>query len=143
MAQAKIIARGGIEDAERNLLHKKALIIEDNKDMLSIIGDSFISRGFEILKTPSGKEGIELAKKEIPDVIILDILLDDIDGFEVLTILREDSDTHLIPIVIYTNLQSTTDKMAGIKLGADAYYQKTELSPLNLANQTKELLKLA
>lgn len=141
MAQAKIIARGGIEDIGKNLLHKRALIIEDNKDLLSIISDSFIAKGFEILKTPSGKEGIELAKKEMPDIIVLDILLDDIDGFEVLTILREDPDTRLIPIIVYTNLQNTTDKMAGLRLGADAYYQKTEISPLKLAEQTKELLK--
>lgn len=67
-------------------------------------------------------------------------MLDDIDGFEVLTMLREDPETHLIPIIIYTNLQSTTDKMAGIRLGADAYYQKTEVPPLKLAEKVKELL---
>lgn len=134
----KIIARGGIDDVRK--LHKKILVIEDNKDLLLIIGDSFASKGFEIIKTPYGKEGFELAKAEKPDAIILDILLDDIDGFEVLTMLREDPETHLIPIIIYTNLQSTTDKMAGIRLGADAYYQKTETPPLKLVDKVKELL---
>lgn len=135
---SKIIARGGIDDTPH--LHKRILVIEDNKDLLLIISDSFVSKGFETMKTPYGKEGFEIAKKEKPDAIILDILLDDIDGFEVLTMLREDPETHLIPIIIYTNLQSTTDKMAGIRLGADAYYQKTEVPPLKLAERVKELL---
>jgi len=137
-ATPKIIARGGIDDTPH--LYKRILIIENNKNLLLILEDSFVSKGFQIIKTPLGKEGIELAKKEKPDAIILDILLDDIDGFEVLSMLREDPETHLIPIVVYTNLQSTTDKMAGIRLGADAYYQKTEVPPLKLAEKVKELL---
>lgn len=141
ITQTKIIARGGIDDVSHNALHKKILVIEDNKDLLLIIGDSFSAKGFEIVTTISGKEGYDLAKKERPDAIILDILLDDMDGFEVLTMLREDPDTHLIPIIVYTNLQSTTDKMTGIRLGADAYYQKTEISPIKLADKAKELLE--
>lgn len=58
----KIVARGGIDDAPR--LHKKVLVIEDNKDLLLIISDSFTSKGFEIMKTPYGKEGFDLAKKK-------------------------------------------------------------------------------
>lgn len=135
---AKIIARGGIDDKPK--LNKKILIIEDNEDLQRMISESFEIRGFKIVKTPSGKEGIELAKREMPDAIILDILLDDMDGFEVLTTLRESPDTHMIAIIVYTNLQNTTDKMAGIRLGADAYYEKTEISPIHLADKVKELL---
>lgn len=138
--QATIIARGGIDDVKP--LHKKILIIEDNVDLLSAIGENLATKGFNVVKTSSGKEGIELAKKEKPDAVILDILLDDMDGFEVLTTLRENPETHLVPIVVYTNLQSTTDKMAGIKLGADAYYQKTEISPAGLSDKIKELLEI-
>lgn len=141
MVQAKIVARGGIDNPPKTPLGRKVLIIEDNKDLLDMIGDSFKSKGYDIVQTPSGKDGFELAKKEQPDIVILDILLDDIDGFEVLTMLREEPSTHIIPIVVYTNLQSTTDKMAGIHLGADAFYQKTEVSPIKLVEKTSELLK--
>lgn len=135
------MARGGIDDIPKNHAGQKILIIEDNKDLLEMIGDSFTSKGYSTIKTPSGKDGFELAKKEKPDVIILDILLDDIDGFEVLTMLREEPTTHIIPIIVYTNLQSTTDKMAGLRLGADAFYQKTELSPIKLVEKTTELIQ--
>lgn len=141
MVKAKIVARGGVDDPAPNHSGQKILIIEDNKDLLQMIGDSFEAKGYAIVKTPSGKEGFELAKKEKPDVIILDILLDDIDGFEVLTMLREEPSTHIIPIIVYTNLQSTTDKMAGLRLGADAFYQKTELSPIKLVEKTTELIE--
>lgn len=140
MVKAKIVARGGVDDISPNQPHYKILIIEDNEDLLQIIGDSFESKGHKTIKTPFGKKGVELAKQEKPDAIILDILLDDIDGFEVLSALREDPETHITPIIVYTNLQSTTDKMAGIRLGADAFYQKTELPPLQLVEKTSALL---
>lgn len=141
MVKAKIVARGGVDDVSKNQSGYKVLIIEDNQDLLQIIGDSFESKGYQTIKTLSGKEGFEIAKKEKPDAIILDILLDDIDGFEVLSMLREEPSTHIIPIIVYTNLQSTTDKMAGIRLGADAFYQKTELPPLKLVDKTFDLLQ--
>lgn len=141
MANVKIIARGGVDDNHPNFFPKKVLIIEDNKNLLDMVSESFESKGFNVAKSKSGKDGFEIAKKEKPDAIVLDILLEDIDGFEVLKSLREDSDTHLLLVVVYTNLGSDNDKMMGLRLGADAYYQKTELSPLKLVDKVKELIK--
>lgn len=106
-----------------------------------MVGESFEAKGFHAVKSKSGKEGLEIAKKEKPDAIVLDILLEDIDGFEVLKLLREDLDTHLLLVVVYTNLGSDNDRMMGLRLGADAYYQKTELPPLKLVDKVKELIK--
>lgn len=140
MANVKIVARGGVDDVRSDFSPKKVLIIEDNENFLEMVGGDFEAKGFQTIKAKSGKVGFDFAKKEKPDVIILDILLEDIDGFEVLKLLKEDLDTHLILVVIYTNLGSDNDRMMGLRLGADAYYQKTELSPLKLVDEVKELI---
>lgn len=142
MIDVKIIARGGVDDINNPVVpRKKILIIEDNQDFLRTIGAVFESHNFNVIKSASGSRGFELAKSEKPDVIILDILLEDIDGFEALAIIREDPDTYLIPVVIYTNLQNEKDKNASLKLGANAYYLKVELPPEKLVEKVKELLK--
>lgn len=140
MVQAKITAKDNEHNPQKTI-HKKILVIEDNEDLLEIIFEAFKTKGFQVIKTKSGKEGIALAQKEKPNVIVLDILLDDMDGFDVLAVLKEEAVTHLIPAVIYTNLQNTTDKMAGLKLGAEEYYYKTEVSPLKLADNIAELIR--
>lgn len=141
MTDVKIIARGGAEDAVYvSANSKKVLIIEDNSDFLGMIADNFESEGIKAFRSTSGKEGFEIAKKEKPNVIILDVLLEDIDGFEVLSLLKDDPDTHLLPIVIYTNLQNENDKMMSFRLGADGYYLKTETPPLKLVEEIKKII---
>lgn len=140
MANVKIIAKGGVDDVHPDFSPKKIIVIEDNKDLLEMISESFEAKGFQAIKVKSGKDALDVAKKEKPDAIILDILLEDIDGFEVLKLLREDADTHLMLVVVYTNLGNENDKMMGLRLGADAYYQKTELPPLKLVDKVKELI---
>lgn len=140
MADVKIIAKGGVDDIRPDFFPKKALIVEDNKDLLDMIGESFESKGFKVIKVKLGKDALNVIKKEKPDAIILDILLEDIDGFEILKSLREDSETRLMLVVVYTNLGNDNDKMMGLKLGADAYYQKTELPPLKLVDKVREFI---
>lgn len=141
MTDVKIIARGGVEDAiYASADNKKVLIIEDNGDFLGIMADNFELKGIKAFRSTSGKDGFEIAKKEKPNVIVLDILLEDIDGFEVLSLLKDDPDTHLLPIVIYTNLQNENDKMMSFRLGADGYYLKTEISPLKLVEEVKKII---
>lgn len=141
MPDVKIIARGGVDDVgNASANNRKVLIIEDNSDFLEMIANDFESKGIKAFRSTFGKEGFEIAKKEKPDVIILDVLLGDIDGFEVLSLLKDDPDTHLLPIVIYTNLQNETDRMMGFRLGADAYYLKTKTSPLKLVEEVKKII---
>lgn len=140
MIQTKIIAKNN-KMRPFGINHQKILIMEDNENMIEIISKAFEMRGIKIIKTKSGKEGIALAKKERPDAIVLDILLNDIDGFDVLAILKEESDTQSIPVIIYTNLQNTNDKLESFKLGAEAYYYKTEVPPLKLVNNIIELIQ--
>lgn len=140
LTEVKIIARD-IEPRPKEMIYKKILVIEDNEDLLEIISEALKTKGFQVLTTKSGKEGIVLAQKEKPDVIVLDILLDDMDGFDMLAILKEAAVTHLTPIIIYTNLQNTTDKMAGLRLGAEEYYYKTEMPPSKLADKITELIQ--
>jgi len=101
----------------------KILVIEDSKEIVEAISLCLELRwpGVEIVPTPMGKQGIALAKTELLDVIMLDIGLPDIDGFEVLKDIRSFSN---VPIIIVTVRDEEIDKVKGLELGADDYITK-------------------
>ena len=89
----------------------KALIIEDDPKALAMIRKSLMTEGYNILTSPDGKEGIETAKKDAPDLIVLDLMMPGISGFEVIDELRADEKTALIPVIILTAMDlSPEDK---------------------------------
>ncbi|MGC8720323.1 MAG: response regulator transcription factor [Thermodesulforhabdaceae bacterium] len=118
----------------------KILVIEDDEDILNLVSFQLESNQFVVKKAQSGAEGLELAWKEHPDLIILDIMLPDMDGFEVCKRLRRNSDTMHIPILMLTARSEEIDRVLGFELGADDYVVKP-FSPRELVLRIKAILK--
>ena len=103
---------------------KTILLIEDNKDILENLTEFFEMEGFKILTAVNGKEGFELAKNSMPDLIICDFLMPEMNGHEVLQALVSNGKTHKIPFIFSTSMSEKVDKEKALRLGADEYIVK-------------------
>jgi CheY-like chemotaxis protein/MinD-like ATPase involved in chromosome partitioning or flagellar assembly len=117
----------------------KVLVIEDDPTSLRLIEYALKQRGYQVMTTLNGLEGIITAQKEEPDLIILDIMLPGIDGFEVCRRLHSGSQTARIPILIISAKTQKEDINAGFKAGADDYLLKPA-SPTEIINRVESLL---
>lgn len=120
---------------------KKILIVEDDTTIKTMYKGKFESDGFEVLTAGAGAEGLELAKNEKPNIIMLDIILPQMDGFSVLEGLKGDSKTKNIPVIMLTNLGTDEDKKKGEKLGAVDYIVKANLTPAQVSEKIKKYIK--
>jgi two-component system alkaline phosphatase synthesis response regulator PhoP len=102
----------------------KILIIDDDKDAIVPLKMSMESANFNVLETYSGHEGLEKARSEIPDLILLDLMLPDMDGFEVCKTLKNDPHTKSIRIIMLTGKDAISSKIEGLENGADDYITK-------------------
>ncbi len=101
-----------------------ALIVEDDPDQASLVSYLTTSRGYHSLVGGTGHDGLALARRHPPDLILLDVMLPDIDGFEVCRRLRSDPSTRTTPIVMMTALTGSTERRRGYRVGANAYLLK-------------------
>jgi len=122
-------------------LQKRILVIEDDKFLRELIAKKLIKEGYETSEAVDGEEGIKKIKEEKPDLILLDLILPGIDGFEVLSRMREDSTTNSIPVIILSNLGQKEDVEKGLKLGAVDYLIKAHFTPGEIIEKIKTALK--
>ena len=120
---------------------KIILVIEDDEAIGSMYKNKFESDGFMVLNAATGVEGLEIAKKEKPDLIMLDIILPQMDGFTVLEKLKKEKNLKKIPVVMLTNLGTEEDKAKGEKLGAVDYLVKAGLTPAQISKKIKTYIK--
>jgi len=120
---------------------KKILIIEDEKFLLELYQGRFEKDGYQVFTAINGLTGLKLAQKEKPDLIILDILMPGMDGYEVIRKLKEDNQTKEITILVLSNLGQREEINQGLKTGADDYIIKTDLTPSELIDKVEEMLK--
>jgi len=118
----------------------KVLIIEDEEMLVNMYISKFTKEGYEAEKAENGKIGLEQAKNIKPDIILLDIMMPEIDGFMVLKNLKEDVDTKDIPVIMLTNLGQEEDIEKGKRLGAIDYLVKANLTPGQVVAKVKEVL---
>lgn len=104
--------------------NKKLFIVEDDLDLAEMLHAYFTSQGYDISTTAEGEQAIDLIKDEMPDVVILDIRLPDIDGYEVCRRLRRSRQTQHLPVIFLTERRKREDKLAGLELGAVDYITK-------------------
>ena len=114
------------------MLKKKILIVDDEPDVLMLLGERLTKAGYDVIKASSGKDAIETAGKKLPDLIVLDIAMPGMDGSEVSTVLRSDPKTKSIPILFLTCLfTKQEEKVCGHILGQNFFiakpYDATEL----------------
>jgi two-component system alkaline phosphatase synthesis response regulator PhoP len=100
------------------------LIIEDTPEILENLTEFMELEGFKVLIAGNGRKGIELAREYVPDLIICDVLMAEMDGHEVLRLLLDDAKTHEIPFIFSTSMSDKIDKLKALKLGADDYIIK-------------------
>lgn len=109
-------------DAERKKPH--ILIVDDEPDIAQLIAQQFTDEGFQTTQVLSGSEALRIVREKQFDLILLDLLLPDIDGFAVLGGLRVQPETQLTPIILVSAVNSPADKVRGLQLGADDYITK-------------------
>ncbi|MBI2339996.1 MAG: response regulator [Deltaproteobacteria bacterium] len=119
----------------------KVLIVDDNPTNVELISVQLKPFNYEVRKAYSGEEALELVKQDPPDLILLDLMMPRMSGYEVCQILKTDPLTHLIPIVIVTALRELDDKIKAIELGADDFLMKP-FNKLELVTRVKSLLRV-
>ena len=120
---------------------KKILLIEDEKILAEMYREKFSQAGFEVFLALEAKEGIKLAKKERPDLIVLDILLPRENGIVFLNWLRKDQEIASIPVVAFSNYDDPATKREAAKLGVKEYLIKTSYTPQEIVEKIKNYLK--
>ena len=120
---------------------KKILIIEDDKFLRELITQKLIKEGYNIVEAVDGEKGIKSVKDEKPDLVLLDLILPGIDGFEVLAKIKEDPVLSQVPVIILSNLGQKDDIERGLKIGAVDYLIKAHFTPGEIVEKVKTILK--
>ena len=120
----------------------KILIVEDEPDMVELISLHLKTAGYDVVTASDGEEALKKAREILPDLIVLDLMLPELDGLEVCKILRRDPATANIAILILTAKAAEVDRVVGLELGADDYVTKP-FSPRELVLRVKRLIRTA
>ena len=118
----------------------KILLIEDDPLMVNLYRKIFARAGYEVEIAQRGGEGLEKAKDTLPNLILLDIMMPEMDGFEVLAILKKDDKTKSIPVIALTNLAGEEDAKRALALGVAKYVIKSEHDPREVLQMVKDVL---
>jgi phosphate regulon transcriptional regulator PhoB len=121
-------------------MKETVLIVEDEKDIIRMLEYNLKKESFRTVSSRNGEDALGLARKERPDLIILDLMLPGMDGLEVCKALKKDRDTSHIPIIMLTAKAQESDKIVGLELGADDYVTKP-FSPRELIARIKAVLR--
>ncbi len=119
----------------------KILLIEDDSFLLSMYATKFSMENFEVITAEDGEKGVRSAAKELPDIILLDILLPKINGFEVLKQLKANKLTRYIPVILLTNLSQRSEIEQGLAEGAEDYLIKAHFMPSEVVDKIKQVLE--
>lgn len=119
----------------------KVLIIDDDANITEIWKIVLKQNGFEVLTAINGRSGIDQAKAQKPDFILIDQIMPDMKGNDVLKILKEDPSTNMIPMVMASNYSDTQLIQEAIQQGALDYILKYQIEPLDLISKIKNLLQ--
>lgn len=122
------------------MANEKLVVVDDEEDILELLRFNLEKEGYQVLCATSGEEALEIARSQIPNLIVLDLMLPGIDGLEVARKLKNDPDTMEIPIVMLTAKGEEADIVTGLELGADDYVTKP-FSPRILAARVRAVLR--
>ena len=125
---------------QENKFKSKILLVEDDKMLADMYVTKFSKEGIQIMKAEDGAKGLEIARKEKPDLILLDIIMPKLDGFAVLKELKKDPSMGNTHILLLTNLGQSEDVEKGKELGADDYFIKANHTPAEIVEKVKYLL---
>lgn len=122
-------------------MSKRILVIEDDKFLRELISQKLSQEGYDVIEAIDGEEGIKKVREENPELVLLDLILPGIDGFEVLGQMRESQPPVNIPVIILSNLGQKEDVERGLKLGAIDYLIKAHFTPGEIVEKIKTILR--
>ncbi|MCX6759190.1 MAG: response regulator [Candidatus Nealsonbacteria bacterium] len=119
---------------------KTILFIEDESVLQKTFREIIVQEGYQMISALDGETGLRVAKEKKPDLILLDLILPKIHGFDVLKKLKEENETRDIPVIVLTNLEGLEDVEKTLKLGATTYLVKTNYSLEEILEKIKKAL---
>ena len=120
-------------------MNSKILVVEDDPGALRLISYTLQAEGYEVITATNGLQGLRKAQNDKPDLVVLDVMLPGIDGFEICHRLRADPGTARLPIMMLSAKARETDKTTGLNVGADDYLTKPA-DPSDIVSHIKALL---
>jgi len=124
-------------------MKKKILVVEDENSLREMYQTKLLAEGYEVFVAYNGKMGLSLAELERPNLILLDILMPDVDGYDMLEQLKKTPSTKKIPVIIFSNLSQKEEIEKGFKLGAADFIIKTSVTPTEISQKVAKQLKIA
>jgi two-component system phosphate regulon response regulator PhoB len=124
----------------RTMSRERILVVDDEEDLLELVNYNLSREGFRVECVASGEAALAAARKTLPDLIVLDLLLPSVDGLEICRLLKSDAKTKHIPIIMLTAKSEESDMVTGLELGADDYMTKP-FSPRVLLARVKAILR--
>lgn len=119
---------------------KKILIVEDYRFLREAIGKKLREDGFDVSEAVDGEEGLKKTKEEKPDLVLLDLILPGIGGFDVLAKIKEDATLNKVKVIVLSNLGQKEEIEKGMSLGANDYLVKANFTPREISEKSKKLL---
>ncbi len=121
---------------------KRLLLIDDDPNLILLVKDYLEFRGYEVTTAENGREALEILEKEMPDMIICDVMMPEMDGYAFVEQVRKDSRTNWIPVLFLSAKGQSQDRVKGLNTGADVYMVKP-FEPEELVSQVEASLKQA
>ena len=119
----------------------KILIIEDDKFLRQLIVQKLAKEGYETIEAIDGEQGLKKVEEESPGLVLLDLILPGIDGFEVLSRMKKNEELAKVPVIILSNLGQQEDVQRGLNLGAVDYLIKAHFTPGEIVEKIRKALK--
>jgi len=119
---------------------KKVLIIEDEDFLRSLIADKLQNEGYEIIEASDGEEGLKKINESKADIVLLDLILPSMHGFEILKKIKKNPETAQIPVIILSNLGQEEEINKGLQLGATDFLIKANFTPGEISKKIKSII---
>ncbi len=122
--------------------HRRLLLIDDDPNLILLVKDYLEFRGYEVITAENGRVALEVLEQETPDMIICDVMMPEMDGYSLVSVVRQDPKTSWIPVLFLSAKGQSQDRVKGLNIGADVYMVKP-FEPEELVAQVESSLKQA
>ncbi len=122
--------------------HRRLLLIDDDPNLILLVKDYLEFRGYDVITAENGREALEVLEQETPDMIICDVMMPEMDGYSLVSAIRQDPKTSWIPVLFLSAKGQSQDRVKGLNIGADVYMVKP-FEPEELVAQVESSLKQA
>lgn len=120
---------------------KRLVYIEDEVEMIDLVRLILGRRGYEVIGANGGTEGLEVVRRELPDLVLLDLMMPDLDGWEVFQQMKADEMTSSIPVIVVTAKAQTIDRVLGLHIAKVDDYISKPFSPQEIINSVEKVLE--